>query len=640
MHTDKYQISSVAKVLSEADRSMYENHDGEYDRVSKSLIEYERTQYNFNLSENNYVYSDVKRLNEQWRDCKISATDISMFGTVVTLPRDMLPPEMQELTGKELFDAIHERPEVEKEVIKFFKEAYEGLKGIYHLEEEDICSAWVHMDETTPHMHFYAIPHVRLKEKTEDISVDAKKPVDAEKDRLYHLSEEDPKAFYEEIKRGYIEQIQGYEEQLLKTTAPTKRASLERKKTNTQSNLDKLLALSPEAYAKRKHSRYASELGYTKKQKVKTDTVSYEKTVPLSVYKTQHKDLQEYISERLGYEVHILNGKTKDIDYGKLTAEQKEAGLRTEQNLRDARTFIRAQDDKMCAQDEQIAEKDKMLLEKDEQIAEKDKKLAEYEAFISVDHQTKDFKKVKVFGKKETHYAVPEQKLECFCTAAYDVPKLKKEKETIEQAYSALDKKYQTANDAVFTAERQRDRYKGYKEDREKMMADFQKRLNKVKKSPFKDPSEMSGLIHEYAVINTLSDKERAAILKACEALDKLDRYIDKLEDRLPSFTLLDDDADRLSLTITALNKQLKNEYMKILDYGGRAEMYDDISALWESSKSVSTEIYKKYGKKASSVQSLQATYTPIITGILSDLLSIVSVAFQMIQEAQYGYGR
>ena len=281
-----------------------------------------------------------------------------------------------------------------------------------------------------------------------------------------------------------------------------------------------------------------------------------------------------------------------------------------------------------------------MLLEKDEQIAEKDKKLAEYEAFISVDHQTKDFKKVKVFGKKETHYAVPEQKLECFCTAAYDVPKLKKEKETIEQAYSALDKKYQKANDAVFTAERQRDRYKGYKEDREKMMADFQKRLNKVKKSPFKDPSEMSGLIHEYAVINTLSDKERAAILKACEALDKLDRYIDKLEDRLPSFTLLDDDADRLSLTITALNKQLKNEYMKILDYGGRAEMYDDISALWESSKSVSTEIYKKYGKKASSVQSLQATYTPIITGILSDLLSIVSVAFQMIQEAQYGYGR
>ncbi len=625
MHTDKYQISSVAKVLSEADRSMYENHDGEYDRVSKSLIDFERTPYNYNLSENNLSYSDVKKLNEQWRGCKISATDITMFGTVITYPRDALPPEMQGLVGKELFDAIHARPEVEKEVNRFFKEAYDGLKKIYGLEEEDVCSAWVHMDETTPHMQFYAIPHVRL-EKTEEISVDTEKAVDTETERLYHLSEEDPQAFYEEIKRGYIEKIQDCEEKLLKTTAPTKRASLERKKTNTQSHLDKLLALSPEAYAKRKHSRYASELGYTKRKKARTDTVSYETVVPLYVYKTQHKDLQEYVSQRLGYEVHILNGKTRDIDFSKLDAEQKRAGLRTEQNLRDARTFIKAQNEKMYAQDEQIAENDR--------------KIAEYEAFTQTFHQPTDYKKVKVFGKKETHYAVPEQELWCYCAATDDVPKLKKEKETIEQAYSALDKKYQTANDAVFTAQKERDKYKGYKEDRDKMISDFKKRLEKVKKSPFKDPSEMSGLIHEYAAINALSDKERAAILKACEALDKLDRYIDKLEDRLPSFTLLDDDAARLSLTITAINKQLNNEYLKILDYGGRAEMYDDISALWESSKSVSTEIYKKYGKKASSVQSLQATYTPIITGILSDLFSLVRMAFEMIQEAQYGYGR
>lgn len=623
MRTEKYQISQVAKVLSESDRSMYENHDGQYDKVSRSLIDFERTPYNYNLSENNMTYSDVKSLNEKWRGCKVAADDITLFGTVVTLPRDMLPPEMQKLTGKELFDAIHENPEVEKEVNKFFKEAYDGLKKIYGLEKEDICSAWVHMDETTPHLHFYAIPHVRLQEKTEDISVDKEKPIDAEKDRLYHLSEEDPKAFYEEIKRGYIEQIQKYEEDLLKTTAPTKKASLERKKSNTQSNLDKMLALSPEAYAKRKHSRYASELGYTKRKKARTDTVSYETVVPLYVYKTQHKDLQEYVSQRLGYEVHILNGKTRDIDFSKLTAEQKEAGLRIEQNQRDARTWIKAQVEKMDVLDEQIAEKEA--------------KNAAYDAFIQKNHSYKDYDPV--FMKKG-YYAVPEQDIDIFCAAADDVKQKDKELQGKDEEIKTLKKDKERERNGRASAERARDRYKGYKEEKEQMIADFQKRLNKVKKSPFKDPSEMSGLIHEYIAINTLSDKERAAILKACEALDKLDRYIDKLEDRLPSFTLLDDDADRLSLTITALNKQLKNEYMKILDYGGRAEMYDDISALWESSKSVSTEIYKKYGKKASSVQSLQATYTPIITGILSDLLSLVRMAFEMIQEAQYGYGR
>ena len=623
MHTEKYQISQVAKVLSESDRSMYESHDGQYDKVSKSLIDYERTPYNYNLSDNNMSYSEVKSLNEKWRGCKVSPDDITLFGTVITLPKDFLP-EMEGLTGKDLFDFIHENPEVEKQVNLFFKSAYDGLKEIYHLEEEDICSAWVHMDETTPHLHFYAIPHVRLQEKTEEVSIDT------EKERLYHLSEEDPQSFYEEIKRGYIEKIQKYEEDLLKTTAPTKIASLERKKAKVQTDLDKLLALSPEAYAKRKHSRYASELGYTKKKKARTDTVSYETVVPLYVYKTQHKDLQEYVSERLGYEVHILNGKTRDIDFSKLDAEQKRAGLRKEQILNNADIFIKAQDDKMCAQGEQIAENDKTL-------TEQERKKADYEAFTKVDHQTKDFKKVKVFGKKETHYAVPEQKLECFCTAAYEVPKLKDEISDKDKTISDKDATIRSQADTIYSKNKEISKYKGYKEEKEQMIINFQKRLNKVKKSPFKDPSDMSHLIHEYVLLKVSNEKEKAAILKACEALDKLDAY----QWRTVGYTTYFDGS--FDKEYSRLQSKLKEEYMKILDYGGRAEMYDEINDIWTDSKEVSKRVWMNTKSSnaafSKSVQSVHSQYEPLITGILSDLFSLVRMAFELIQEASYGYG-
>ena len=48
---------------------------------------------------------------------------------------------------------------------QFFEESYKALKHIYRLREEDIISAYVHMDETTPHMHFYFLPVHRNGEK-------------------------------------------------------------------------------------------------------------------------------------------------------------------------------------------------------------------------------------------------------------------------------------------------------------------------------------------------------------------------------------------------------------------------------------------------------------------------------------------
>lgn len=53
----------------------------------------------------------------------------------------------------------------EKETKRFFEEAYNFVKEYKALGEENIISAKVHMDETTPHIHIVYVPIVRYKTK-------------------------------------------------------------------------------------------------------------------------------------------------------------------------------------------------------------------------------------------------------------------------------------------------------------------------------------------------------------------------------------------------------------------------------------------------------------------------------------------
>jgi len=366
-----------------------------------------------------------------------------------------------------------------------------------------------------------------------------------------------------------------------------------------------------------------------------------------STYKEINKLLDAPSQKYYGCTFEDGRGKKSEGSVEAMKAASIRAEQEAHENLKaqneDSRVIAKAIIDKLDAQEEQIAENSKTLLEQenkkkenDKTLTEQEQKKAEYEAFTKTFHQPTDYKKVKVFGKKETHYAVPEHELWHYCAAADDVQLKDKELKDKDTVYDALNEKYQKEQNSRDSYQKSVGRY----QNKEKQMKDdFKKRLERAKNNPFTSNSVLSELIHSYAFLEVTNEKERQAILKACEALDTLDEYQHKIDKKIPFFTL-DDEADRLSITITALNKRVKDEYIKILDYGGRKEMYDDISALWKSSKSVSTEIYKKYGKKASSVQSLQATYTPIITGILSDLFSLVRMAFEMIQEASRGYDR
>ena len=126
-------------LLNEYDRSMY----SKVDSTSKGLIDKEKTKYNYNLcSHKQYKPKEIEEIQTRIRGKKF-AKNGNLFGTtILTLPKDY--------TG---------------DTKAFFESAYKNLKKLYNLKEEDVVSAFVHMDETTPHMHFCFIPVKHEQEK-------------------------------------------------------------------------------------------------------------------------------------------------------------------------------------------------------------------------------------------------------------------------------------------------------------------------------------------------------------------------------------------------------------------------------------------------------------------------------------------
>ena len=68
--------------------------------------------------------------------------------------------EMLFTSDKEFFDSIGE-----KETKRYFEESYNFVCNYKNLEEENIISAVVHLDEGVPHMHLVFVPVVHIKDK-------------------------------------------------------------------------------------------------------------------------------------------------------------------------------------------------------------------------------------------------------------------------------------------------------------------------------------------------------------------------------------------------------------------------------------------------------------------------------------------
>ena len=138
MHTEKYGMGNCGLLL-EADRSLYKNAD----TTSKSIIDHDKTHLNYNLCPHEqYKAWEIKSIHEKIRGKKMRKDAVAFGITVITKPKDYNGDSRQ-----------------------FFETAYEGMKDTYGLTDEDVVSAYVHMDESSEHMHFIFLPVMHDKEK-------------------------------------------------------------------------------------------------------------------------------------------------------------------------------------------------------------------------------------------------------------------------------------------------------------------------------------------------------------------------------------------------------------------------------------------------------------------------------------------
>lgn len=146
-------MAHMMKMTKAASGHMF-NHYGRSEDLEKSAyvirgnenIKSANTVLNYNLAYGDQPKSQLDFLHQRLSEVKVhNRKDVNvMVDWVVTLP--------QSLNDKGLENED-----------RFFKEAYKFLNDRYG--KENVISAYVHMDETTPHMHYAFVPVVEDKKK-------------------------------------------------------------------------------------------------------------------------------------------------------------------------------------------------------------------------------------------------------------------------------------------------------------------------------------------------------------------------------------------------------------------------------------------------------------------------------------------
>ena len=129
-HCTKFARGATTGIIKHCDRKPHENRDRKNENIDP-----DRTGQNYNLCERNNPHQFIKgRLDEVYH---INRDDIKVSCSwVVTLPQDLDPSKTDD----------------------FFWETTSHLHEKYG--EHNCIGAWVHLDETTPHLHYAFVPVV------------------------------------------------------------------------------------------------------------------------------------------------------------------------------------------------------------------------------------------------------------------------------------------------------------------------------------------------------------------------------------------------------------------------------------------------------------------------------------------------
>ena len=277
---------------------MFAHFDRKAEHISNENLDRTRTHLNYNLATHQQMDQGefVRQRCSEVR-CQNRKDVNVMVSWVVTAPKDL--------------------PEAEHKA--FFQASYDFLQKRYG--RENVVSAYVHMDEVTPHMHFAFVPVVRTfkqDRKNPDISTEVYKVSAKECVNRYDLQ-----GFHESLQR-YVSKELGHEVSILNEATKEGNRSIEELKrqsaterlqeanekaskivykaqTQAQAVKDSLIAVKAEYEAKKAYVQQADKVSnvsvmYPKEAKVTEKGLIHKQkfvTVPAEIWEAKHISANE-----------------------------------------------------------------------------------------------------------------------------------------------------------------------------------------------------------------------------------------------------------------------------------------------------------------------------------------------------------
>ena len=143
-HAAKYSRGSVGHLIKHYERA--KDRNGEYIKFSNENIDPEKTDLNYNLAAPGSALEYLHQRLSEVQCAKRKDLNV-MCSWVITAPEDL-------------------QCRTPEEIKNFFREVYKFSADRYG--EANVISAYVHMDEVSPHIHFAFVPVVHDKEKNLD----------------------------------------------------------------------------------------------------------------------------------------------------------------------------------------------------------------------------------------------------------------------------------------------------------------------------------------------------------------------------------------------------------------------------------------------------------------------------------------
>jgi len=162
-HVLKSTKESCGGLTRHYERSKKEN--GEYQNFSNQEIDLSRSHLNYNLAPEREG-GQLEFIRQRTSEVKcLKRDDVNvMCSWVVTAPEGLATHIEQREGQRPLFHFKGEKAQEDLQL--FFEESYKFLNARYgHNTDKNVISAYVHMDEKTPHMHYAFVPVVIDRKK-------------------------------------------------------------------------------------------------------------------------------------------------------------------------------------------------------------------------------------------------------------------------------------------------------------------------------------------------------------------------------------------------------------------------------------------------------------------------------------------